>query len=123
MGLPWYRSDTNFPTHDKVLDLVAHGAKGKAAGFVYQCALASAVANGTDGSIKKAALAFVHGTPADARLLVEVGMWQETPTGWRIKNFGTRQVVGASEQVKQDEISAARSAAGSAGAEAKHHGR
>jgi hypothetical protein len=119
MGLPWYRADTNFPTHDKVLDLVANGVKGKAAGFVYHCAMANAVANGTDGSIKRAALPFVHGTPADARLLVEAGLWQETNTGWQIRNFGTRQVVGASEQAKEDEVRAAKSEGGKKGAESR----
>lgn len=119
MGLPWYRADTNFPTHDKVLDLVAFGARGKAAGFVYHCALAQATGNGTDGVIKKSALPFVHGTPAEARLLVEVGMWEVIDGGWRIKNFGTRQVVGAVAQVDEDALRAARSAAGKKGAEGR----
>lgn len=121
MGLPWYRADTNFPTHDKVLDLVGHGAKGKAAGFVYQCSLASNVGNGGDGSIKKAALAFIHGTPADARLLVEVGLWVETSAGWKVKNFGTRQVVGASEQVKEEEEQQKRVEDGKKGADVRWH--
>lgn len=119
MGLPWYRKDTNFHTHDKVLDLVALGMKGKAAGFVYDCALGNSVGNGGDGLIKRAALPFVHGTTADARLLVEVGLWEVVPEGWRIRNYDTRQVVGMSEQVKADEISQKRSAAGKQGAEGR----
>lgn len=119
MGLPWFRSDTNFPTHDKVIELVGNGMRGKAAGFVYQCALAAQVANGGTGDIKKGQIPFIHGTPADARLLVEVGLWVEIPGGWRIRNFGTRQVVGMSEQVKEDEKSAARSEAGKKGAAAR----
>lgn len=119
MGLPWYRKDTNFHTHDKVLDLVAHGAKGKAAGFVYDCSLGYAVGNGNDGLVKRSALPFVHGTTADARLLVEVGLWEEVESGWQIKNFGTRQVVGASQQVKEDQLRADRSEAGKKGAESR----
>ena len=119
MGLPWYRKDTNFHTHDKVLDLVAFGAKGKAAGFVYDCSLGYAVGNGNDGLIKRSALPFVHGTTADARLLVEVGLWQVVESGWQIKNFGTRQVVGASQQVKEDQLRADRSEAGKKGAESR----
>ena len=119
MGLPWYRSDTNFHTHDKVLDLVAFGSKGKAAGFVYECSLSYTVGNGNDGRIKKTALPFVHGTPADARLLVEVGLWETTEGGWRINNFGTRQVVGAGEQVKEEQSRAAKSEGGKKGAESR----
>lgn len=119
MGYPWYRADTNFHTHDKVLDLVAHGAKGKAAGFVYHCSLSQSVGAGTDGVIKKSALPFVHGTPADARLLVEVGLWEAIDGGWRIANFGTRQVVGAMQQVIEEGLREARSAGGKKGAESR----
>jgi hypothetical protein len=119
MGLPWFRADTNFPTHDKVLDLMEHGSKGKAAGFVYWCSLALSVGNGSDGVIKKAALAFVHGTAADARLLVEHGLWEPVDGGWRIKNFGTRQVVGAMQQVIEDSLAQARSENGRKGAQAR----
>ncbi|GAA4176429.1 hypothetical protein [Gryllotalpicola koreensis] len=112
-GLPWFRADTNFPTHDKVLDLVGLGAKGKAAAFVYFCSLAHAVGQGTDGLIKKATLPFVHGTAADARLLVDARLWIVVEGGWQIKNFGTRQVVGAEAQA----IHEVKSAAGKKGAE------
>lgn len=115
MGLPWARFDTNFPTHDKVIELVGSSPKGKAAGFVYACAMAHSVGNGTDGVIKKAALPFVHGTPADAKLLVAVGLWEVIPSvGWRIKNYGTRQAVGLAQQALHE----TRSAAGRKGAQA-----
>jgi hypothetical protein len=114
--LPWFRADTNLPTHDKIIDLVGNGQKGKAAGFVYFTALAMSVGNESDGVIKKAMLPWVHGTTADANLLVDCGLWVAVDGGWRIRNYGTRQVVGASEQVKAEEISAVRSAAGKTGA-------
>lgn len=116
MGLPWARLDTNLPTHDKVLELVGSTPKGKAAGFVYICSLAHAVANGTDGIIRKAALPFIHGTPSDAKLLVIAGLWEVVDGGgWRIKNYGTRQAVGFAQQALHD----TRSAAGRKGAEAR----
>ena len=116
MELPWYRSDTSFATHDKVLDLVeTYGAKGKQAGFVYQCAMGHAVGHATDGTVKRTSLKGVHGTSGDAAILVAVGLWEAVDSGWRIVNFGTRQVVGASQQV----ISEAKSAAGKKGAEAR----
>lgn len=119
MGLPWYRKDTNFHSHDKILDLVAHGTRGKAAGFVYDCSLGWAVGNGNDGLIRRSALVVLHATPGDARLLVEVGLWEEVDGGWRIKGFGTRQVVGAMQQVIEESLRQARSAAGKKGAESK----
>lgn len=120
MTLPWFRADTNLPTHDKITELVASSPKGKGAAFVYFCSIAQANANGSDGLIKRGSLPFIHGTPADATLLVAADLWETEGTGWRIRNFGTRNLVGASEQVKADEISAARSAAGRAGAEVRH---
>lgn len=116
MGLPWIRLDTNVAANDKIADLVEEfGAKGKAAGFVYFCALAYSGGHESDGLIKRSALKFVHGTPADASLLVRADLWLEAEGGWLIKNYGTRQLVGAQQQV----ISAARSAAGKKGAESR----
>ena len=116
MELMWYRADTSFATHDKVMELVeTYGAKGKQAGFVYQCALGHSVGHGTDGKVKRTSLRAVHGTAGDASLLVTVGLWEVHENGWRIVNFGTKQVVGAAQQV----ISEARAAAGKKGGEAK----
>lgn len=115
--LPWIRFDTSFPTHDKVLDLLEASGKSKiaakSAGFVYACSLAHCGAQGTDGLVKRAALPFVHGTSAEAKMLVSVGLWDVDPQGWRIRGWGTRQVVGAAQQV----ISEERSKAGKKGAE------
>lgn len=117
-GLPWARLDTNLPTHDKVLELVGVGAKGKAAGFVYVCAIAYAVGHGTDGFIRRAALPFIHATPADARLLVDARLWTPVEGGWQIANYGTRQAAGMSAQV----LSEVRAQAGRKGAEARWGG-
>lgn len=100
-GLPWARLDSNLPSHDKILELVGVGARGKAAAFVYVCGLAYAVGQGTDGLIRRAALPFIHGTAGDARLLVEARLWVPVDGGWQIVNFGTRQAVGMSAQVDQ----------------------
>ncbi len=115
MGLPWFRVDTNLATHDKVLDLLGRGAKAKGAAFVYVCSLAYCVGNGTDGFVAKAALPFIHGTAAEARLLMEARLWLQVEGGWQIPNFGTRQLIGAAAQ----SISDARSAAGKKGATAR----
>lgn len=118
MELTWYRADTSFATHDKILELVeTYGEKGKAAGFVYQCALGHAVGHATDGVVKKTSLRAMHGKPSDAAILVAADLWETIDGGWLIRNFGSRQVVGAAQQV----ISESKSAAGKKGAEARWH--
>jgi hypothetical protein len=114
VDLTWFRADTSFASHDKITALVeTYGQKGKQAGFVYLCALGHAVGHGTDGEIKKTSLKWVHGTPADAAVLVDAELWEPIATGWRIRNFGTRQVVGAAQQVMHE----SKAAAGKKGAE------
>jgi len=91
-GLPWVRIDSDLAQNPKVADLVAeHGARGKAAAFVFVCSIGYAAAHNTDGSIKKANLPFIHGTAADARLLVEVGLWDVVEKGWQISRYAEHQ--------------------------------
>ena len=111
MALPWFRADTNLPTHDKILDLLGRSPKGKGAAFVYVCSLAYAAGHETDGFIARAALPFVHGTTVEARLLAEARLWDVVEGGWQIRNWGTRQLVGAESQA----IHEARSEAGKKG--------
>lgn len=107
MELTWYRADTSFASHDKVLALIeTYGAKGKAAGFVYQCALGHSVGHATDGLVKRTSLRAMHGTAGDAAILVAADLWEVIDGGWRIKNFGSRQVVGAAQQVIREEAAA-----------------
>ncbi|WP_433660775.1 hypothetical protein ACQPW1_00350 [Nocardia sp. CA-128927] len=105
------------PTHDKILELLdlAGGPKGKAAAFVYVCSYLWSVANGTDGVIKRSALPFIHCTKADANWLVQAGLWQCAEGGYRINNFGDRNVVGFAQQALSD----TRAEAGRKGAAAR----
>ena len=91
MSLPWVRLDTNFPTHDKTLELLELGPAGRSAAFVYLCGLAYAGLHGTDGRIPFTALRFIHGTKKDAELLVGVALWKPHPQGWEIPNWLERQ--------------------------------
>lgn len=93
MGLPWVRLDTNLPSHDKILDLLARWPRdaGRATGFSYACGFAYSGHNGTDGVIPFGALPLIHGTPKDPDRLVEVGLWVPDPKGWRMPNWLERQ--------------------------------
>lgn len=89
-GLPWIRFDTSLPDHPKILRLVAM-KDGRAAAFVYCCALAYSGKHGTDGLIEEYALSSVNGRPADAAKLVEVGLWHVCPGGWEINGWADKQ--------------------------------
>lgn len=92
MALPWVRLDSHIGSHDKILSLLSDPSpKRWQASFSYCCALGWAGDQGTDGAVPKVALAFVHGTPATARLLVKYRLWTETLTGWQIVNYAERQ--------------------------------
>lgn len=91
MPLPWFRLDTNFPKHDKVVELIDAGDKGRAAAFVYVCGLAYCADVESDGFIPFGALPFMHGRRRDAELLVEHGMWKPHPRGWEVVNYLNRQ--------------------------------
>lgn len=100
-GLPWVRIDSDLAQNPKVADLVAeYGARGKAAAFVFVCAIGYAAAHNTDGAIRKAMLPFVHGTPADARILVEAGLWDVAEKGWCITRYAEHQPTMATREAE-----------------------
>jgi hypothetical protein len=117
--LPWVRLDSTFPTHDKVLDLVAVGVAGRSAAFVYVCSLAYCGAQGTDGLVSFAALPFVHGRKRDAELLVEAALWKPHPLGWEIQNWLERQQSAA----KTDAVTRGKRKAGVMGNCIRWHGK
>lgn len=122
MSLPWVRLDANIGTHDKVLTLVSDTAVTASTRWQalasYMVAIAWSGGQGTDGRIPTAALPMVHGTKTTARLLMKHGLWDESPGGWQIRNFHTRQELEA--------VSAGKRAAQRAGALKgnciRHHG-
>lgn len=91
-GLPWFRCDSDIATNPKILDMIAeHGARGKAAAFVFIAGLGYCAQHLTDGELRKGTLPFIHGTPSDARLLVEARLWEEWERGWRVVNYADHQ--------------------------------
>jgi hypothetical protein len=69
---------------------------------VYMFALAWSGGHSTDGHIPPAALQVLHGTRADAELLVRVGLWDVCPNGgWQIHNYAQRQELALVTEVKR----------------------
>lgn len=94
MALSWARLDVNVGSHDKILDLLADPSpKRWQAAFSYVTSVTWSVGAGTNGRISRAALPFVHGTAATARLLVKHDLWVEHPAAWEIKNFAKYQLL------------------------------
>ena len=99
MGLPWVRLDTQFPANPKILALIDQ--KKYRAAFVWVSSLAYAGAHGTDGFLPSASLPFMHATKADAKVLVEVGLWLESVGGWEINSWSEFQPSNAETQERK----------------------
>lgn len=89
MGLQWVRLDTQFASNPKMLYLVED--KKFRAAFVWVASLGYAGSHGTDGFLPAACLPFLHATKADAKALVDVGLWLECAGGWEINSWGEFQ--------------------------------
>ena len=102
MSLPWARMDSNMPQHDKTLRALGYRG-GKAAMAVDVFAICWSVGQGTDGHIPTYALTAIHGTKADAHILVEVGLWDPDPDGdgWWIHNFERRQETSEASEARR----------------------
>lgn len=105
MGLPWVRIDTQFPQNPKILYLVED--KKFRAAFVWVSSLAYAGAHGTDGFLPAASLPFLHATKADAKALVEVGLWLECVGGWEINSWTEFQPTNAEMEERKKRAKAA----------------
>ena len=57
----------------------------------------------TDGAIPRDMLAALGGKPADARALVEAGLWEETPAGWRFHQWDGQNPVRADVEAKREQ--------------------
>lgn len=102
MALPWVRLDSNVAQHDKMLALKYDpSAKRWQAVASYFFALAWSGGQGTDGFIPHHALEAVHGTPATARLLVKHKLWEEGISGYKIRNYESRQELNIVAEAKR----------------------
>lgn len=90
MGLPWVRLDTQFANNPKIVRLIAR--KKYRAAFAYVAGIAYSGAHGSDGYIPEDCLFLVHATKADAKDLVDAGLWKLAPAGWDINGWDEFQV-------------------------------
>lgn len=100
-GLAWVRLDTGWPRNRKVLQLL--GLKGgDHAVVVYVASLCLAGEQGSDGYINEWALPMIHGKQADARLLLDVGLWHSVEGGWQINDWADYQESNEETQKRKD---------------------
>lgn len=86
MSLPWVRLDTGLPRNHKILALLEM-RNGKESAFVYVCSLSYCGEQGLEGFLPSTALQFVHAKPADAKRLVDAGLWIQQPGGWVVNGW------------------------------------
>lgn len=79
--MAWFKVDDKLHSHPKVIDvpLRAMGLWVKAGAWCSD--------HLTDGVISKSALRLLGGSPADARALVDAGLWEVIPEGWRFHDW------------------------------------
>jgi len=102
MALPWVRLDSNIASHDKITALLmAEPRHGWRAAFVYVCSLGHCGGHGTDGLVAFSSLPFIHADKRSAELLVQHGLWEPDPLGWRLPNWSRRQETAVTSAKKR----------------------
>ena len=91
--------DTNFAMNPKILYLIED--KKHRAIVTYVAGLGYSGAQGTDGFLPAACLPCIHGTKADAKALVEVGLWMEGLGGWEINSWDEHQQSSEETQARK----------------------
>ncbi|KXP00874.1 hypothetical protein [Tsukamurella pseudospumae] len=97
MSLPWIRLDTNVFDHPKILSLLEldeddDTAPGRRALALYFFGLTYTGKHELDGFVPRSALRLIGASRADARNLVEVGLWVADGTaGWSTHGWADRQ--------------------------------
>ena len=93
MGLNWVRVDSAFARNHKIIDLASR--RQWQAITAYVCGLGYSAEHGLDGFIPKAAMPFIHATPAVAKQLVNVELWHAVPGGWEVHDWSEYQPTSA----------------------------
>lgn len=104
----WVRIHDRIWQDERVLELAMRNDKGLAATAVFVMSVAWSHHARQDGNLPRGVLALIHGRKSHADMLVEVGLWETTKTGWRIPKY-------ADWQDTTDEVAASQAAKSAAG--------
>lgn len=89
-GVEWVRTEASIYRNHKVLGLLGQ-PNGWRTAVVYWFSYGYAGENGASGIIPKLALPIIQGTAKDAQRLVEFGLWEPSPEGWKIHDYDLYQ--------------------------------
>lgn len=99
-GLQWIRLETTMFENPKLLYL-KEDRQYKTI-VVHLESMAYSGRHGLAGYVPKAALRLIGATPADARKLVESGLWQPAPGGWQINGWDEYQLSDEAAQKRRE---------------------
>lgn len=120
--MPWFKVDDTLATHAKVV------RAGNAAMGLWVRSGSWSASQLTDGFVPSDMIGVLGGKPADARRLVEVGLWHNAEGGYRFHEWEKdgRQPTRAETEKKRDEWRArqrkARAPKGGGGANVRNLG-
>lgn len=97
-SMSWVKVDDKAWSHPKFSRLSAPGVR------LWLFAMCWCNQHETDGTISRADIKVIGGTPRVASELVEAGLWVSTPTGWAVHDFLKYQP--SHEQREKDRVSA-----------------
>lgn len=87
----WVRIHDRIWQDDRVLELAMRGDKGLAAIGVFVMSVAWSHHDRRDGDLPRGCLPLIHAKKQHADLLVSVGLWESTKTGWCIPRYAEWQ--------------------------------
>jgi hypothetical protein len=100
--VPWFKVDDHLATHSKVIQA------GNPAMGLWVRAGSWASQHLSNGNVPRHVVAML-GTPAQARALVEAGLWVETDDGWKFHDwFGYQPTAEEAELVREKRREAGR---------------
>lgn len=99
-GLKWIRIDTQMFENPKLLYLKED--KQHRAIVVHLEGMAYSGRHALAGFIPKAALRIIGATAADAARLVKAGLWDPSPGGWTVHDWGEYQLSADDMQTRRE---------------------
>lgn len=99
--LTWFRVNCGIIRNRKTLALLTSSG-GERAFNVFIFGLGYCGEQASAGFIPTLALPLIHGTPRHAKLLVQVGFWDECPGGWEVHKYAEYQPVDAAAKARSE---------------------